>query len=70
MMKETLIGKCKTKGGISNIKYDSVLHHLCLVSLDYGVSFWRLYLYITYYFRKLEMDFANFDMEYFIFNQL
>ena len=70
MIKETLIGKCNTKGGIYNMKYDSVLHHLCSISLDFGVTFWRLYPYKTYYFQKLEVDFANFGMEYFIFNQL
>ena len=51
------------------MKYDSVLQHLCSVSLDFGVTFWRLYPYETYYFRKLEVNFAKFGMEYFIFNQ-
>ena len=45
MIKETLIGKCTTKGGISNIKYDSVFHLLCSVSLNFGVTFIRLYPY-------------------------
>ena len=68
MIEENLIAKCTTKGGISNMKYDSVFHHVCSVSLNFGVSFMRLYPYKTYFFRKLEVDFANFGMEYFIFN--
>ena len=47
--------ECNTKRGISFMKYDSVLHHHCSVSLDFGVTFWRLYPYKTYYFRKLEV---------------
>ena len=52
------------------MKYHSVFYHLCSVSLDFGVTFWRLDPYKACYFRKLEVDFANFGIEYFIFNQL
>ena len=52
------------------MKYHSVFYHICSVSLDFGVTFWRFDPYKTCYFRKLEVDFANFGMEYFIFNQL
>ena len=47
--------------------YDSVLHHLGSVSLNFGVNFMR-FPYKTYNFRKLEVDFGNFGMEYFISN--
>ena len=50
------------------MKYDSVFHDLCAVSIHFGVSFMRVYPYKMYYFRKLEVDFANFGKEYFIFH--
>ena len=66
MIKETLIGKCTTKRGISNMKYDSVFHHLCSVSLNFGVTFIRLHPHKSTIFE----NFVNFGMEYYIFNQL